>query len=578
MEIISSGLLVILIIVGSFGAVGTTSQIESKIDCGCNTINEVNENSNNNYFFGELISGNPLPPGKTFTGMTPTSLDWRNKDGADWTTPIKDQDNCGSCYAFGSLAAMESCINIEAGNPNLDMDLSEQFMVSCGKEWYPGRMKGCDGAYPEETFDFLDQYGAIDETCFPYTSGVSGTVPSCSNKCDDWQDNIISVEDTGTVSSSLDSIRNALNQRGPLSASFDVFEDFMNYSGGIYEHQSGGYLGVHRIAIVGYDDDPGYWICKNSWGPGWGENGWFRIAYGECGIEAKVYYVDPNPSGLVETHCFGKNYIEGESSGDIKFWGSNGVQLSEGSGYAIAVYHFNIVGDNVKEVGINYIEQGSAGNGPAVYIYNINSGDYECLKTNMGGTGSNLEWKWVSTNSGNYISSSGLVKVKLFAEEDEGWPVPWRGDDVLLEIVGIRYTEKPKKSDLDCEGSLSFGNRKSGTTVTGTFTVKNIGDPESKLNWKVDDYPKNWGSWTFIPGSGLGLTPENGKVTVTVKVVVPTEFGDYSGTIKIINKDNSNDYETISVSLTSPKSRSTLNPMFPHLLETFPLLQKLLQL
>jgi len=573
LKIISSGLIAMLIILGSFGAVGTTSENETVDDCGCGAINEINNIASDKYFFGQLEREGPQPPGQIFPGMAPTALDWRNKDGHDWTTPIKNQGSCGSCYAFGAYAAMEACIKIETGNPNLAIDLSEQFMVSCGTESFPGGIKGCEGAYSPETFDFLEQYGAIPEDCFPYTSG-GGSVPPCSNKCNDWQSKVITVEEANKVSNTVDSIKNAISQRGPVSAVLEVYTDFVNYNGGIYEHTSGNYEGLHRIALVGYNDDPGYWIGKNSWGTSWGEDGWFRIAYGECDIEDDVYFVNPNPTGIIEAHCKGKNYVQSESSGDIKYWGNNGIELSEGGNSATAVFHFTINGEKVKQVGINYREIGTFGNGPDVFIYNYNSNSYQCLKTNMGGTGSSLEWKWVSTQSGNYINSDGKVKVKIFAEAD-GW---LSGDNVLLELVGIRYTEKPKIADLESEGSLNFGSVKGGNSVTKTIYVKNVGDSGSLLNWRVDDYPRNWGSWAFIPASGTGLTPEDGKVAVKIRVTAPTEYGSYSGSIKIVNKDNSNDYETIPVSLTSPMSRSKFNINFLQFLDNFPLLHKLLHI
>ena len=65
-----------------------------------------------------------------------------------------------------------------------------------------------------------------------------------------------------------------------------MYEDFKDYNGGIYEHEYGPFAGNHLVAIIGYDDSQGYWICKNSWGTAWGEGGFFRIKYGECGIDS----------------------------------------------------------------------------------------------------------------------------------------------------------------------------------------------------------------------------------------------------------------------------------------------------
>jgi hypothetical protein len=81
---------------------------------------------------------------------------------------------------------------------------------------------------------------------------------------------------------------------GAIEACLDVYQDFFSYSSGIYRHVTGGYAGGHCVCLIGYDDAAGCWIAKNSWGTGWGEAGYFRIAYGECRIET---YLQPGGSG-----------------------------------------------------------------------------------------------------------------------------------------------------------------------------------------------------------------------------------------------------------------------------------------
>jgi hypothetical protein len=78
---------------------------------------------------------------------------------------------------------------------------------------------------------------------------------------------------------------------GPMLAAFDVYQDFFSYKGGVYHHTWGDSVGGHAVAIVGYDSAERYWIVKNSWGANWGENGYFRIGFGECGIEDYVAVV-----------------------------------------------------------------------------------------------------------------------------------------------------------------------------------------------------------------------------------------------------------------------------------------------
>jgi hypothetical protein len=77
-----------------------------------------------------------------------------------------------------------------------------------------------------------------------------------------------------------------LAYEGPLTACFDVYEDFYSYGDGVYHQVSGSKVGSHCVLVIGYSDNDNCWICKNSWGTGWGEKGYFRIGYGECNIDS----------------------------------------------------------------------------------------------------------------------------------------------------------------------------------------------------------------------------------------------------------------------------------------------------
>ena len=240
-----------------------------------------------------------------FSGIPPDSWDWRDAtyDGitGNWVTPIRDQGQCGSCATFGSLACLESAYRMKNKDPNMQVDFSEQFLVSCGQEWVGDKnlfikMRGCEGATIFGVLHFIKEYGAINETCFPYTSGIEGYEPPCSDKCEDWKEQRIHIKDYQLVMGEynekeeyydISDYKNALINYGPLVTSMIVYEDFPDYTDGIYEFDRSSnlkQLGGHMVAIVGYKDDPsidsgGYWICKNSWGEEWGEDGYFRIKY-----------------------------------------------------------------------------------------------------------------------------------------------------------------------------------------------------------------------------------------------------------------------------------------------------------
>jgi C1A family cysteine protease len=209
----------------------------------------------------------------------PTHFDWTQKDGQNWMTSVKNQEGCGSCVAFAAVGALEGQLKVQANNPSWNIDLSEQHLFSCGG----GTCSG--GWYISSALNYLQQYGTPDEACSPYQGG-SG---SCSNSCPDWQSQAFKISSWSWVANNVGAVEAAL-MNGPLVAGFTVYADFYyGYNGGVYhwDHVSQP-VGGHAVVIVGYDQPAQYWIVKNSWGPNWGENGYFRIGFGEAGIENYV--------------------------------------------------------------------------------------------------------------------------------------------------------------------------------------------------------------------------------------------------------------------------------------------------
>ena len=139
---------------------------------------------------------------------------------------------------------------------------------SCGRGWWPTK-----------AIERLKTEGVSDERCFPYNPWDQNCVDSCT----DWRSRRVKINDYGSVGN--EQMKQALVTYGPLITTFDVYEDFFYYTDGVYEHVWGSVAGGHCVTIIGYDDSQGYWICKNSWGTSWGENGFFNIKYGECGID-----------------------------------------------------------------------------------------------------------------------------------------------------------------------------------------------------------------------------------------------------------------------------------------------------
>ena len=221
----------------------------------------------------------PIPENARFAqplaGVTyDASFDWRNKDGKDWVTPVRNQGSCGSCWAFSALGATEAAINIYANDPDKDIDLSEQHLVSdcCNAG-------SCSGGWPNSALGYVRDMGVSDESCFPYTMSNSACTP-----CSDWEENSWKIEDYVYVYSSTDAFKSALQKYGPISVILSVPDDWFYYSGGIYEPTWSFSDGVgwanHAVVLTGWNDSEGCWIIKNSWGTGWGEQGYGKVLYG----------------------------------------------------------------------------------------------------------------------------------------------------------------------------------------------------------------------------------------------------------------------------------------------------------
>lgn len=248
----------------------------------------------------------PRPPAEAEAPSAPASFDWRSYDGQNWMTSVKDQGGCGSCWAFSAVGAAEPAYNISTDNPDLDLDLSEEYLVSdC--HGYLG-YDNCCGGWNDVALNFIRDSGISDEACFPYVDGLSCTCgaicsfnctyrtwgrcsdTTCSNRCADWASRLTRIQATGYVSPG--SIKDKLVEKGPLSVCFGYGSAFGgHWDGDVYRctNDSGT---NHCVVLAGYSDAGGYWIVKNSWGSSWNGDGYFKVGYGECFIENEVYYAE----------------------------------------------------------------------------------------------------------------------------------------------------------------------------------------------------------------------------------------------------------------------------------------------
>jgi C1A family cysteine protease len=204
----------------------------------------------------------------------PERFDWRDEG---VVAPIKNQGECGSCWAFAAVSIAESVYAIQGGELN---DLSEQWLINCNSEGW-----GCHGgllalSYFVEQPDSCGGVGAVLETQAPYQESVYSCDCSATRvtPLPYW-----SVISTPNEIASTDTLKHAIKENGPIVATINADISFACYSKGIYNRKLFFSVPNHLIVLTGWDDSQGsegVWFLRNSYGPMWGEAGTMRIEYG----------------------------------------------------------------------------------------------------------------------------------------------------------------------------------------------------------------------------------------------------------------------------------------------------------
>ncbi|XP_028908763.1 cathepsin B isoform X1 [Ornithorhynchus anatinus] len=228
---------------------------------------------------------------------------------------IRDQGSCGSCWAFGAVEAISDRVCVHT-NGQVSVEVSaEDLLTCCGLECG----MGCNGGYPTGAWTYWTKKGLVSGGlydshvgCRPYSippcehhvngsrppcSGEGGDTPKCSKKCEDgytpsYKEDKHFGSNSYSVPSNEQEIMAEIYKNGPVEGAFSVYEDFLQYKSGVYQHVTGDEVGGHAIRILGWGVENGtpYWLAANSWNTDWGENGFFKILRGKdhCGIESEI--------------------------------------------------------------------------------------------------------------------------------------------------------------------------------------------------------------------------------------------------------------------------------------------------
>ncbi len=243
----------------------------------------------------------------------PTSFDWRKHGNV--VGPVKNQEQCGSCWAFSAVGALESQVTKVTGSPVV---LSEQEMVDCVKNVLsPDKSSeccyGCMGGEMYAVYQYLLDNKSEDDTekQYPYQAVDQNckVLPSTVKT---------KLKNYVALPVDEESIKTALYKQGPISVGVNANQDWQLYSKGIYnpsvqECDPSPYSMDHGVIIVGYGSEKGqkYWIVRNSWGADWGEQGYIRLARGTnaCGVANAAIYpvleksVESDPQVLTGNYC-----------------------------------------------------------------------------------------------------------------------------------------------------------------------------------------------------------------------------------------------------------------------------------
>lgn len=203
----------------------------------------------------------------------PSELSWK---GDKCDHEVRNQGNCGSCWAFAATGMLTDRCCIHATDQGW---LAPQELVSCERSSH-----GCQGGYMQSPVNYMvSNGGLVKEACFPYQAKnlpcpskcVDGTSFRSSHVCKCTQPNCCG---------SISSLKTCL-KGGPVSMSFAVVKSFLNYKSGVFKCDSSGHVGYHATLAMGHGDSPEcYILSKNSWSVAWGDKGYFKMACGTCGL------------------------------------------------------------------------------------------------------------------------------------------------------------------------------------------------------------------------------------------------------------------------------------------------------
>lgn len=453
-------------------------------------------------------------------------MDWRDRGGIPWLATIQDQNQCESCWVFGSAALIETQSRIEHGywDKRSEGDLRDSILVNQeASSAFCGQTGGWNTAMDEAMNN-----GVADPACFPWYSGNDEYLP-----CTDRDGRTTKIPEY-TPLGNINDQKNWIDNIGPIVMACSVSCDFQSYgptSGVYYLPANPSYSGTcggggHVMLIVGYNDNEGYWIIRNSWGTGWGMEGYAYVAYGQLGENnyamGGLQFTNPDPWVKRRQH--------------------NGCMIHSGNGATHK--NFELIRGNSPN-GLEYMWRQGGENGDfswhfaAAPLVGTAWADQCVGMPSMTATSFNRNFEIV------YWENSGLLRHKYFDQSTKQWfdgaefGVNYDGttiagypgfiqsnvgDPGVFEVVvrhsdsSLRHWYRNVEGDWYSSGAIiSTGVLMSGpslvqanTGINGNFYVVAVMDDGTmRLFWRDNDYSPDltWIQEENSFGSGVGETP-----------------------------------------------------------------------
>ena len=406
----------------------------------------------------------------------PASWDWRNKDGYNWMTPVKNQNSpqyCGSCWAFGTVGALEARMKIWANTPGENPDLSEQYLVSCSGAG------SCGGGQYDYACEYIKTDGITDEACFPYQASDL----QCNNRCSDWSQRLVKIVNCDMVPDGIDNYKNEI-MNGPVVCAISVKEDYFYYKGGVYEPIMGDKLYYHCVSACGWTSG-GAWIYKDSYGPGAGDGG-----YGTHAEIGWLIWMEPTASNIPNIALDNFNFYEPNNN----IW-------DPGETVDITV--------TLKNNGIDATNVNGTLSTTDSYITNIVNGTFSFGNILNGGSSNNSASPFIVTASSS-TPEPHTVPFTLQVTADGGY-------SKLLNFTGAVGW----KSEFESPGTVTYGLAFDGTYLWATdfwaTTIKKLNAAMGTVIGEIPT-PNNDSMNTGIAWDGTNLWVHSNKNKKIYKV------------------------------------------------------------